>query len=176
MSRIGRNGTFTANLRFRFFLQNPIQKLFKNHYRKFQIKIHMKTHLFQEFLDPTKKEGATSIHFIPSLALPRYLERTAACIRKYTKFAHRQPQQLSKLGVTTHYNKLSTSSFRLFVLERSVMLIAFRWAASTPRKPSIQDRMKGNFECIFLKIFFAVNVPFLPILLTFVQVHTVRRI
>ena len=35
VSGIGRNGTFTANLRFRFFFQIPLQRLFKNHYRKF---------------------------------------------------------------------------------------------------------------------------------------------
>ena len=31
---------------------------------------------------------------------------------------------------------------------------AFRWAARTPRKLSVQDRTKGNFECVFLKIMF----------------------
>ena len=50
-------------------------------------------------------------------------ERTAASVHEYARFAHWQLQQLSKLSVTMHYNRLSSSSSRLFVLERPVMLM-----------------------------------------------------
>ena len=81
VSGVGRNGTFTANLRFRcFFCKIHFRDYSRATLENIRSKFAREPTYFQEFLDPTKKESATSINFIQALALLRYLERTAAFI------------------------------------------------------------------------------------------------
>ena len=102
----GRNGAFIENMSFSFFfffLRNPLQKLFTNHYQKFQIKIRTRTHLFSRISRPTKKRKRNlyKCHAIPSptaLLGAHCSFQTSVC-------------KICAPTSTTLYNKLSTSSF-----------------------------------------------------------------
>ena len=113
VSGIGRNGTFTGNLRLRFFVAPPPPRKihFRGHSRttneNFRSKFAREPTYFQEFLDPTKK-GKRNLHNFHTGPSPTAVLGSALQLQYilYTRFAHRQLQQLSKLGVTTHYSKL----------------------------------------------------------------------
>ena len=89
VSGTGRNGTFTANLRFRFFFC----KIYFRDYSRTTIenirsKFAQEPTYFQEFLDPTKKKkSATSVNFIPAIALLRHLERTIHLVYEFRALA-----------------------------------------------------------------------------------------
>ena len=126
VSGIGRNGMLTANLRYRFFCTIHFRDYSRTIIENFRSKFAREPTYFQEFLDPTKKRkrnlGGCHIiygvlHKFHTGPSPTALLGTAASIHFVYEICRRQLQQLSKLGVTMHYSKLSTSSFRLFVLE-----------------------------------------------------------
>ena len=118
---IGRNGTTHVHCKLfeiSFFCKIHFRNysVFKNHYRKFQIKICTRTHLFSRTSRPHSKRKCNlhKFHAIPTTLLGAH----CSFLHEYARFTQWQLQQLSKLGVTTLYcTTLSTTSYRLLVFD-----------------------------------------------------------
>ena len=157
MSGIGRNGTFTANLRFRYFanstsetIQEPLSKISDRN-------SHENPLIFKNFWTPLKREKKAQppMHFIRALALLRYLECSAVSI--HFVYEIRAPASTATLKTRCHNTLQQAIDFQFSTLcSKEICHVNKHFDGQLALLGSLLSRTERRviFKCVFLKIMF----------------------